>query len=200
MLTTICLRKWSSYPCSFHLTLSLIFMKLNNLHQARVSLSLVPLAQCFTLNLVKRRTFCTMDLPQTLESKTEESTNKHETFEFPLDSCPNKDSPEFTSLRGTCSHQISNHLLNFPSKMYRRVVVDAFVYHKHSKFRGSTMALILQLKHNQRMVVKVGTASPLLAAGWKPMVELMTINKELPGGNPTIEKNPSLKKIIRACL
>ena len=159
MLTTICSRKWSSYSYSFHLTLSLIFMKLNNLHQARVSLSLVPLAQCFTLNLVKRRTFCTMDLPQTLESKTEESTNKHETFEFPQDSCPNKDSPEFTSLRATCSHQVSNHLLNFPSKMYKRVVVDALIYHKHSRFCGSTMALTLQLKRNQRMVVKVRTTS-----------------------------------------
>ena len=158
MLTMICSRKWSSYPCSFHLTLSLIFMKLNNLHQARVSLSLVPLAQCFTLNLVKRRTFCTMDLPQTLESKTENSTNKHETFEFPQDSCPDKDSPEFISLRASCSHQDPNHL-NFPSKMYRRVVVDAFVYRKHSKFRGNTMTLTLQLKRSRRMMVKEGATS-----------------------------------------
>ena len=37
--------------------LSLIFMKLNDLHHPRVSLSLVPLAQSFTLNLLKKRTF-----------------------------------------------------------------------------------------------------------------------------------------------
>ena len=42
---------------SFHLNLSLIFMKLNDLHHPRVSLNFVPLAQCFTLNLLKKRTF-----------------------------------------------------------------------------------------------------------------------------------------------
>ena len=52
--------------------------------------------------------------------------------------------------------------------MYRMVVVDAFVYCKHSRFRGSTMALTLQLERNQRMVVKVGTTSPILAAGRYP--------------------------------
>ena len=127
-----------------------------------------PSGPMFHFESLEKENFCAMDLPQTLESKTEESTNKHETFEFPQDSCPNKDSPEFTSLRATCSHQVSNHLLNFPSKMYKRVVVDAFVYRKHSKFRGSTVALTLQLKRNRRMMMKEGTASPLLAAGRSP--------------------------------
>ena len=122
----------------------------------------------FHFESLEEENFCAMDLPQTLESKIEKSTNKHETFEFPQDSCPNKDSPEFISLRATCSHQDSNHLLNFPSKMYRRMVIDAFVYHKHSRFRGSTMALTLQLEHNQLMVVKVGTTSPILATGRSP--------------------------------
>ena len=141
-----------------------------------------------------------MDLPRTLESMTEKSTNKHETFEFPQDSCPNKDSPNFISPRATCSHQDSNHLLNFPSKMYRRVVVDAFVYRKHSRFRGSTMALTLQLKCNQRMVVKVEQHHQYQLQEEAPRVKLMTLNKALPGDNPTIKKNPSLKKIIiRAC-
>ena len=124
-----------------------------------------PSGPMFHSKSPEEENFCAIDLPQTLESKTKNSTNKHETFEFPQDSCPNKDSLEFILLRATCSHQDSNHLLNSPSKMYRRVVVDAFVYRKHSRFRGSTMALTLQLKHNQRMVVKVGTTSPILAAG-----------------------------------
>jgi hypothetical protein len=49
---------------------------------------------------------------------------------------------------------------------------------------------------NQQMVVKLGTSSPLTAAGEIPMVELMTINKALPGDNTIIKskKNPSLKK------
>ena len=139
-------------------------MKLNDLHHPRVSLSHVPLAECFTLNLLKKR-FCAMDLPPTQESKTESSTNKDETFEFPQDSCPHKEPPESSSPSATCSHQDHNHLLILPSKMYRRVVVNAFVYRKHYKFRGSTMALTLQLKRNQQMVVKVGTTSPLLATG-----------------------------------
>ena len=134
-------------------------MKLNNLHHPQVSLSLVPLAQC-----------CAMDLPHTPtpESKRENSTNKHENFEFPQDSCSHKEIPESISLIATCSHQDQNHLLILPSKIYRRVVVDAFVYCKHSKFHGSTMALTLQLKHNQRMVVKVETTSPLLATRRSP--------------------------------
>src|SRR6185503_17843210 len=77
--------------------------------------------------------FCAMDLPQTLESKIENSTNKHETFEFSQDSCPHKESPESISPSATCSHQGHRHLLILPGKMYRRVVVDAFVYHKHNK-------------------------------------------------------------------
>ena len=66
------------------------------------------------------------------------------------------------------------------------MVVDAFVYRKHSRFRGSTMALTLQLERNQQMVVKVGTTSPILAAGRSPMVKLMTLNKALSGDNPNI--------------
>jgi hypothetical protein len=119
-----------------------------------------PSSPMFHSKSPEEENFCAIDLPQTLESKTKNSTNKHETYEFPQDSCPDKDSLEFISLRAMCSHQDPNHL-NFPSKMYRRVVVDAFVYHKHSRFRGSTMALTLQFKQNQRMMVKEGATSPI---------------------------------------
>jgi hypothetical protein len=34
---------------------------------------------------------------------------------------------------------------------------------------------------NQQMMVKLGTSSPLKAAGGIPMVELETLNKALPG-------------------
>ena len=124
-----------------------------------------PSGPMFHFESLEKENFCAMDLPQTLESKTEESTNWQENIEFSQDSCPHKETPESISPSATCSHQDSNHLLISPSKIYRRMVVDAFVYRKHSRFHGSTMALILQLKHNQRMGVKVGTASPLLAAG-----------------------------------
>ena len=123
-----------------------------------------PSGPMFHFESLEKENFCAMDLPHTLESKTEESTNWQENFEFPQGSCPHKETPESISPSATCSHQVSNHLLNFPSKMYKRVVVDAFIYHKHSRFRGSTMALTLQLECNQQMVVKVGTTSPILAA------------------------------------
>ena len=127
-----------------------------------------------------------MDLPHTPtpESKRENSANKHENFEFPQDSCSHKETPESISLSAMCSHQDHNHLLILPGKMYRRVLVDAFVYRKHNKCRGSTMALTLQLERNQRMVV--GTTSPMLAVGSRPRVELMTLNEALPGDNLTI--------------
>ena len=45
---------------------------------------------------------------------------------------------------------------------------------------------------NQQMVVKLGTTSPLTAAGGIPMVELATINKALPGDSPEqLKKNLS---------
>jgi hypothetical protein len=112
-----------------------------------------PSGPMFYIESPKKENFCAMDLPHTstLESKRENSTNKHENFEFTQDSSSHKEIPESISLSATCSHQDQNHLLILPSKIYRTVVVDAFVYCKHSKFHGSTMALTLQLKHNQRM-------------------------------------------------
>ena len=41
-----------------------------------------------------------------------------------------------------------NLLKTHSSKTFRRMVVDAFVYLKHCKFCGCTIALTLQLKHN----------------------------------------------------
>ena len=127
-----------------------------------------PSGLMFHIESLEEENFCAMDLPQTLEPKIENSTNEHETFEFSQDSCPHKESLESISPSATCSHQDRNHLLVLPSKMYKRVVVDDFVYHKHSKFRGSTMSLTLQLKCNRQMMVKEGTASPLLVAGRNP--------------------------------
>ena len=87
----------------------------------------------FHIKSLEEENFCAMDLPQTLEPKTENSTNEHETFEFSQDSCPHKKSPESILTSATCSHQDLNYLLVLPGKMYRRVVVDAFVYCKHSR-------------------------------------------------------------------
>ena len=42
-----------------------------------------------------------------------------------------------------CNYEDSNHLLIFVSKLFKRMVVDAFVYHKYYKSRSSTMVLTL---------------------------------------------------------
>ena len=125
-----------------------------------------PSGQAFHTESLEEEDFCAMVLPHTSTpgSKRENSTNWHENYEFPQDSCSYKETPESISPSATCSHQDCNHLLISPSKMYRRMIVDAFVCRKHSRFRGSTMALTLQLERNQQMVVKVGTTSPILAA------------------------------------
>jgi hypothetical protein len=43
-------------------------------------------------------------------------------------------------------HEGYDHLLILYCKMFRRLIVDAYVYHKHIRLRVCTMALTLQLK------------------------------------------------------
>jgi hypothetical protein len=49
-------------------------------------------------------------------------------------------------LSATCLHEDHNHLLILVSKLFKRMVVDAFVYHKYCKSRSCIMALTLQLE------------------------------------------------------
>ena len=46
----------------------------------------------------------------------------------------------------TCFHEDHNHLLILLSKLFKRMVVDAFVYHKYCKSRSCIVALTLQLE------------------------------------------------------
>jgi hypothetical protein len=79
-----------------------------------------------------------------------DSTNEHErsSFEFPRVSCSLVESPEFVVLGTICFHEDHNYLLVLVSKLFKRMVVDAYVYHKYCKSRGSTMVLALQLEHS----------------------------------------------------
>jgi hypothetical protein len=90
---------------------------------------------------------CAMDIPKikTLESERKNSTNEHESFFFE-ESFSHKESLESAPLCTTCSYGAHNHLLILVYKMFRSMVVDAFVYRKHCKFCGCTMAITLQLK------------------------------------------------------
>nr|TKW32191.1 hypothetical protein SEVIR_2G154200v2 [Setaria viridis] len=98
---------------------------------------------------LEKEKFCAMDIPDisTLEDE-KNSTSEHESFcfEFPQNSCSHMKSPESISLGIPCLYKDHDHLLVLISKIFRRMVVDAFVYHKHCKFCGCTVALTLQLK------------------------------------------------------
>jgi hypothetical protein len=84
----------------------------------------------------------------TLGSKGNDLINKHGTFtiDLPQEPCLHHVSPESATLSAQSTHKDYNHLMVLPCKNFRRTVVDAYVYHKHCKFRICTIALTLQLK------------------------------------------------------
>jgi hypothetical protein len=50
-------------------------------------------------------------------------------------------------LSTACNYEDPNHLSILISKLFKRMVVNAFVYHKYCKSYSSTMVLTLQLEH-----------------------------------------------------
>ena len=105
----------------------------------------------------------------TLESKGKDSTNEHGSFilETPQNPCFSDTSPESVTLSVMCIYENHKHFLVLASKTFRRMVVDSFACCKYCRFRGCTVVLILQLEYqwnNHRMVVKVGTTLPRIAA------------------------------------
>ena len=103
-----------------------------------------------------------------LECEESGSIDKHDSFtlESPPP-CSFSIPPELATCRTTNAFASCN-LLALSSKMFRRMVVDIFVYHKHCKFCGYTIALTLQLKHNRRTVVKAGATPPVDSCRKKP--------------------------------
>jgi hypothetical protein len=83
----------------------------------------------------------------TLESEGKDSIDDHGSFilEIPKEPCSFNASSKSGMLSVPSKHENYNHLKVLSSKIVWRLVVDAFVYHKHCKFRGCTMALNLQL-------------------------------------------------------
>ena len=55
-------------------------------------------------------------------------------------------------LSAICFHEDHNHLLILVSKLFKRMVVDAFVYHKYYKSHSCTVVLTLQLERNYSML------------------------------------------------
>ena len=97
----------------------------------------------------EKENFCATDMPKapTLETK-KNSANEQENFffEIPHISCSLSESPRFVLLSARCFHENHNHLLVLIHKLFKRMVVDAYVYHKHFKSHGCIVVLTLQLK------------------------------------------------------
>jgi len=94
---------------------------------------------------------CAMDNlgAPTLELKKNNSTNEHKRFSFetPRVSCSLLEFLDLITLSATCFYEDHNHLLALVCKLFKRMVVDAFIYHKYCRSRSSTMALTLKLEH-----------------------------------------------------
>ena len=80
----------------------------------------------------------------TLESKEKDSTNEHGSFtlEMPQKPCSFNATPESDTRSAPCTHEDYNHLKVLFCKIFRRLVVNVYVYRKHCRFRGCTMALM----------------------------------------------------------
>jgi hypothetical protein len=84
----------------------------------------------------------------TLEFIGKDSIDEHGTFilDLPCEPCSHNSSPEPVRLSALTTHEGYNHLLVLFCKMFRRLIVDAYVYHKHIIFCACIVALTLQLK------------------------------------------------------
>jgi hypothetical protein len=73
----------------------------------------------------------------TLESKGRDLINKHGSFtlDLPQEPCLHHVSPESATLSTQSTHQDYNRLKVLSCKKFRRTVEDAYVYHKHYRFR-----------------------------------------------------------------
>jgi hypothetical protein len=84
----------------------------------------------------------------TLESEGKDSIDEHGSFilEIPQEPCSLNASLESAMLCALGTYEDCNLLKVLCCKIFRRLVVDAFFYHKHCKFHGCIVALTLQLK------------------------------------------------------
>ena len=93
---------------------------------------------------------CAMDNlgAPTLELKKNDSTNEHESFSFetPHVSCSLLESLEFVVLSTACCYEEDNLPSLLVAKLFRRMIVDVFVYHKYYKSHSSIAVLTLQLE------------------------------------------------------
>jgi hypothetical protein len=84
----------------------------------------------------------------TLESKGKDLIDKHGSFtlDLPQEPCLHHVTPNSTTLNALSTHEDYNRLMVLSCKKFRRMVVDAYVYHNHCRFCVCTVALTLQPK------------------------------------------------------
>ena len=78
----------------------------------------------------------------TLESSEKDSTDEHGTIIFEIP-CSFNGIPELDMLSAPCTHEDYNQLKVLFCKIFKKLVVDVYVYRKHCRFRGCTVALTL---------------------------------------------------------
>jgi hypothetical protein len=98
--------------------------------------------------LTRHDRFRAMDMPKAPNLETKDSTIKHECFSLVTlhFSCSLVESLEFDVLSTTCNYEDPNHLSLLVYKLFRRMVMDAYIYHKYCKSHYCTMVLSLQLE------------------------------------------------------
>jgi hypothetical protein len=99
---------------------------------------------------LENQNFCAVDISvaPTLETK-EDPTHEHESLIFGNhhSSCSFL-SPKLIMLSTMCLYEDPNLLSILVHKLFRRMVVDAYVYNKYCKSRVYTLVLTLQLEHS----------------------------------------------------
>ena len=85
------------------------------------------------------------DEAPTLEFETKDSIDEHGSLilEIPQKPCSSNATPESGTLSVPYTHEDYNHHKVLFCKIIRRLVVDVYIYHKHCKFCGCTVALIM---------------------------------------------------------
>ena len=81
----------------------------------------------------------------TLESNEKDSSNEHGnlTLDIPRKPCSFNTTLQSGMLSAPCTHEYYNQLKVLFCKTFSRLVVDVYVYCKHCRFSGCTVALTL---------------------------------------------------------
>jgi len=139
----------------------------------------------------------------TLESIENDSIYEHGSFilVIPQKPCSFNTSPKSGTHCAQRTHKDYNCLEVLSCNTFRRLVVDAYVYHKHCKFRGCSVVLTLQLNLHDTSTIgdeKGNTSSTIAARGCSHGRVYDHKNKALPGDSLDYHIYfPSIK--ARAC-